>query len=286
MDDNQYRIVAGVDSSHASTTAVEWAARAAAARQGSLRLLHGFSPDQSSFAFGMDTDADAIRTSGERLLARLAAHVHATQDAVPVTTSQSDDYPAKALVRASLAADLVVLGAHGDSQLGLASVGQTAAQVASHASVPVTIVRGASGEQHPFGRITVGLDPSEDARRALDWAIEEAARSGAELLALHAWQPHDADDPHLRKSDWAAYARQVEERVQEWVEPQRRAHSDVKVQVQVERANPSRALTISSRSSDLVVVGARGSGGFEGLRLGRVSRDLLGHAACSLTIVR
>lgn len=285
MDDIQYRIVAGVDSSHASTTAVEWAARAAADRQGSLRLLHGFSPDQSSFGFGMDTDAAAIRTSGERLLARLAAHVHATQDALPVTTTQSDDYPAKALVRASLAADLVVLGAHGDSQLGLASVGQTATQVASHASVPVTIVRTA-GDQHPFGRITVGLDPSPDARRALDWAVDEAGRTGAEVLALHAWQPRDAEDPHLRKSDWAAYSRQVEERVQEWIEPQRRAHADVKVQVQVERGNPSKALTVSSRSSDLVVVGARGSGGFDGLRLGRVSRDLLGHAACPLTIVR
>ncbi|MBO1765629.1 universal stress protein [Allobranchiibius sp. GilTou38] len=284
MDDNQYRIVAGVDSSHASTTAVEWAARSAAARQGSLRLLHGFSPDQSGFAFGMDTDADAIRTSGERLLARLAAHVHAAHDTVALTTAQSDDYPAKALVRASLAADLVVLGAHGDSQLGLASVGQTATQVASHASVPVTIVRGAPDD--PFGRITVGLDPSEDARRALAWAVDEAGRTGAEVLAVHAWQPQDADDPHLRKADWAAYSRQVEDRVQEWIEPQRRAHADVKVQVQVDRANPSKVLTMCSRSSDLVVVGARGSGGFEGLRLGRVSRDLLGHAACSLTIVR
>ena len=286
MDDNQYRIVGGVDSSHASTTAVEWAARAAAARQGSLRLLHGFSPDQSSFAFGMETDADAIRTSGERLLARLAAHVRATHDDVPVTTAQSDDYPAKALVRASLAADLVVLGAHGDSQLGLASVGQTATQVASHASAPVTIVRSAPGDQHPFGRITVGLDPSEDARKALAWAVDEAGRTGAEVLAVHAWQPQDADDPHLRRSNWASYSQRVEERVQEWIEPQRRAHSEVKVQVQVERGNPSKVLTMNSRSSDLVVVGARGSGGFDGLRLGRVSRDLLGHAGCSLTIVR
>ena len=286
MDENQYRIVVGVDSSHASMMAVEWAARAAASRSGSLRLLHGFSPDQSSFAFGMDTDAQSIRKTGELMLERTAAHVHATDAALPVTTVQSDDYPAKALVRASLAADLIVLGAQGDSHLGLAPVGQTAAQVASHASAPVTIVRGTTGAQHPFGRITVGLDPSDDARKALEWAVREAADTGAEVLAVHAWQPHDAEDPHLRRSDWAAYARRVEDRVQEWVEPQRRAHADVKVQVQVERANPSRTLTVSSRSSDLVVVGARGAGGFDGLRLGRVSRDLLGHASCALTIVR
>lgn len=286
MQSTQSEIIVGVDSTGALTAAVDWATRAAAARKGKVRVVHGFSPDQPGFAFGMGLDAATIRTSRERMLARVAAHARAVDPTVPVATTQSDDYPAKLLVRASRAADLVVLGAQGDSHLGFSSVGQTAAQVASHAESPVVIVRSGSGEQQPFGLITVGVDLSQDAKSALAWAFDEAERVGCTLSVVHAWQPRDSQDPHLRKSAWADYARSCEERVRGFIDQQQDSHSDVKVTIEVTRGNPTRLLAERSEASDLLVVGARGSGGFEGLRLGQVARDLLAHAHCTLAITR
>ena len=41
----------------------------------------------------------------------------------------------------------------------------------------------------PGRRYVVGVDGSEGSRAALRWAAAEAARDGAELEVVHAWQP-------------------------------------------------------------------------------------------------
>lgn len=278
-------IVVGVDSTGASAAAVDWATRAAAGRGAKLRILHGFSPDQPGFAFGMDADSTAIRTVRQHMLERVTAHVHAVDAGVQVETVQSDNYPAKLLVRASAGAALLVLGAQGDSHLGFSSIGQTAAQVASHSAAPVVVVRGGSVKP-VHDKITVGLHMADDVPSPLGWAFDEAHRTGSALVVVHAWQPRDSDDPHLRKSDWADYADGCEQRIRSWIESERAAHADVQVSVQITRGNPSRVLAEHSASTDLMVVGARGSGGFEGLRLGQVARDLLSHSKCTLVITR
>jgi nucleotide-binding universal stress UspA family protein len=41
-------------------------------------------------------------------------------------------------------------------------------------------------------KIVVGIDGSETAQRALEWAATEAELRGAALVVVHAWQAHNA----------------------------------------------------------------------------------------------
>ncbi len=138
--------------------------------------------------------------------------------------------------------------------------------------------------------ITVGIDGSKYAHYALEWALHEAALRNAPLTVLAVnpvmvsmWtgQPvhFPADDEVLAKVRKAA-----EEAVAE-ATAKLGDERPPAVTVTAVSGLVVRELLAASQAADMVVLGSRGSGGFDPLRLGSVSSQVTHHAQCPVVIV-
>jgi nucleotide-binding universal stress UspA family protein len=135
-------------------------------------------------------------------------------------------------------------------------------------------------------RIIVGVDESDGAAAALRWAAREGTLRSVPVVAVLAWgwldQHHAAPAPfdpnyddHEARAALDAIVRGV------LGEAGLRA---VRRKVICDLAAP--ALIGAVARDDLLVVGARGLGGFRELFLGSVSQQCLHHAPCAVTVVR
>lgn len=133
-------------------------------------------------------------------------------------------------------------------------------------------------------RIVVGVDGSAGAKEALRWAIEETGRHEALLTAVMAWSyldQHHADRSEAFDSSYGEeQARDALRARVDALAPSRPIEQHVVCDL------PARALIEAGSGADLLVVGARGMGGFKGLLLGSVSERILEHAPCPVAVVR
>ena len=137
-------------------------------------------------------------------------------------------------------------------------------------------------------RIVIGIDGSDESRNALKWALDEARLRRASIEVVYAWQPPYAggypfamppyDDAGLDKDAHALVEHMLGQAdTTNLVEP---------VQTTVVCGSASAALLERAEDATLLVVGARGRGGFSRLMLGSVSSQLVHHAPCAVVVVR
>ncbi|MEW2166049.1 universal stress protein [Streptomyces sp. NPDC007084] len=119
-------------------------------------------------------------------------------------------------------------------------------------------------------QVTVGVDGSLTAVRALDRAAEEAVLRGATLAIVYAVPDVDIAGPVL-----ASAVLRVGRRC-----------PDLAVTALAVAGNPVRALERHARHAELTVVGARALGPLAGLLLGSVSRRLAARIRGPLLVVR
>ncbi|MEU9055988.1 universal stress protein [Streptomyces sp. NPDC048384] len=285
-------VVVGVDGSPSSMAAVEIAAREAGLHGVGLRLVHAFGwpaahiphggrPFEPHSA-GMRELIDGTLTKAEQRAHELAPHVEITRDVVvgePVTVLEIE----------SRTASLAVVGSRGHNRFGALLLGSTAGHMAAHAACPVLVVR---GRPDPDGAVLLAVDGSPAARGAVEFAFAVAAAHGTDLVALHAWSVRSeraydspADPPFVTYDE--GRLRDEEERVlAEALGGLRERYPDVAVRRRLVRGRIRHTLVEASADAGLVVVGARGRGGFAGLLLGSVSQALLHHAQCPVAVVR
>jgi nucleotide-binding universal stress UspA family protein len=133
--------------------------------------------------------------------------------------------------------------------------------------------------------IVVGIDGSEGGTIALRWAVEEGRLRSWPVTAVLAWdylaQPSlDAEahfDPEFDQSKAEAY---LDAHLTQLLGD---GASAVQRRVVNDKAAP--ALLEAAADAELLVVGARGLGGFKGLLLGSVSRACIEHAPCPVAVI-
>ncbi|MEV7007505.1 universal stress protein [Streptosporangium sp. NPDC051022] len=134
--------------------------------------------------------------------------------------------------------------------------------------------------------VVVGVDGSASSLEAVAWAAKEAALRNAPLHLVHAALRWAYDVPLVpQPAHWGpaaeAACRQLLRQATE------RAHavaSAVRVTAEIVDGAPAEAIAAVAETAQLVVVGSRGRGGFAGLLLGSVSRDLAARPPCPVVV--
>ncbi|AZM49960.1 universal stress protein UspA [Streptomyces sp. WAC 06738] len=287
-------VLVGVDGSAEGLAAVAVAAREARLRGTALRVVHAFFwpmmrvPLEPS---SMGPPEGGLRNQAEQVVAEAVRHAREAEPDVEAEGAVVTGDTLPVMAEESRGAALAVVGSRGLGAFAGLLLGSTAVHLAAHGHCPVLVVRGEGGPARE-GPVVAGVDGSRSGDAAIEFAFAEASMRGTGLVAVHAWSPWRAEAP--RPQDPAApYASGPgdlavnEERVlAESLAGRQERCPDVSVDRRVLRGGPREALIEASREASLVVVGARGRGGFTGMLLGSVSQALLHHADCPVAVVR
>lgn len=284
-------VIAGVDGSPAGMAAAEAAAEEARLREVPLRLVHAYhwpTAPVGGARLVYEPDVDAMRNMAERFMADAASRARSVAPDIDVTTDLLWGEALKVLVRLSHKATLIVVGSRGLGSFTGLLVGSVALHLVAHTHCPVEVVR---GRPRPSGDVLLGVDGSPAAQPSVDFAFDEAALRGCGVTAVHAWSEWTtpAQPPPDRSMPYAYEAGMLrddgERLLAESLAGSGERQPDVPVERRTVRGRPRETLIEGSKHARLLVVGARGRGGFAGLLLGSVSQAALHHADCPVAVV-
>lgn len=139
------------------------------------------------------------------------------------------------------------------------------------------------------GGIVVGHDGSKSAQEALIWAGKLARRADVDLHVVRAWSITSAPQPSTWTPGYVPPLNNWEQAVLDELTRHVAAAGlppEARTTCHVVHRPAEQALMQAAEGASLVVMGARGRGGFAGLLLGSVSDKLVRHAPCPVTVVR
>jgi len=230
------------------------------------------------------------REEGRQTLLELGA----TMEGVEVADAQvpASNSPARELQRISEEDDvgLIVVGSTHRGPVGRVVPGAVGERLLSGSACPVAIapVGYAEHDGAELRRIGVAFDGSEEARRALDSAVDLARRSQADLRVITVHQPVSFGSEPLYSGPLpvSSVNEQLEadarERMTAAVDQFRAA---VNVEGDFVVGDAADALAQKSADADLLVTGSRGYGPLGAVLLGGTTHRLVPAAACPVLVV-
>jgi nucleotide-binding universal stress UspA family protein len=284
------KIILTTDGSHASENAIRWFCQWPIHDHPSYPVV----TVTDQLAFGMVPNEvrdeisrlEQIRCGGDfQRVVKIARGYGLDAFHVPLT-----GHPADRITRHAQDADagLVVVSAHGLSQLARALLGSTSETIATHAHCSVLVIRGADQKQFPpmhSIHVTLALDGTENASETLEQLLALGLPSNTKLslLTVVAHPPLlDQDiqyDPQLSKIS--------QSNLDHMAEQLRTRFPLVETHV-VEQVHVGQAIEtfLLHSQTDIVVVRDKGRSAISRFFLGSVSRFVLRHAPCSVLVLR
>ena len=138
--------------------------------------------------------------------------------------------------------------------------------------------------------ILVPIDFSADSEAALDWAMDLAKDSGAQIHLLHAHQPITVGASMYGVGIPLDYDQQLREaaskRLAEW--STRVSENGLKASSELVLTPPTDAITHAAKDlpADLIVIGTRGLSGLSHLLMGSVAERTVRLAHCPVVTVK
>jgi len=271
-------ILVGIDGSPAGWSALQWAAGEAELTGRQLLVAHV--GDVEPVAGTVDG-----RSYGRELLDEAVAAMAATHPRLLVETELVDGDATERLIELAERAGLVVLGRGRRGIPGLL-LGSVAFRVLAHAPKPTVVV--AAGERTCANQVVIGVSDSAGGSAALRFAFQEAARRGAELLAVRSWSERDwqlaagAGLPLSSPEAWESQERSV---LEQCLAPWRASFPSVAVRTGLTGVATELALEQAAENAAMLVLGCRRSDDSRLPRLGPIASWAAHHYRCPVVVV-
>jgi len=269
-------IVVGYDGSPSADQALRWAAWEALERRAALTVCVAWAPEYLAMLDEASAYDLAERKANE-ILAPGVAYARSVLGPGAVRPMLAGGSAVSVLCELSVTADMVVVGPRGQGGVTGLPLGSVAAEVAAYGRGAVVMIRGQwKIADHPPGPVVVGVDESSESRRVTEFAFSEAQLHKAPLLAVCAV----ADSPEILGG-----ARALEAEFSQAMTLREKEHPNLIVQRQIAQASPRTALLAAATGAQMLVVGCRGRGGIQGMKLGSVAQAMLQYAPCPVAVI-
>ena len=284
-------VIVGVDGSSVSRVAVDWAARDAALRGTTLRLVHILTPPAVMAFLEVPMPPGYLQWQEEEGRALLDTALKTVEEAagdsrIEVTTEMVAGPAVPVLADLSADAQMMVVGCRGRGAFARGLLGSISTGLVHHAKCPVAIIHDEDPLMpHPAqAPVVVGVDGSPSSDRAVAVAFEQASFRGVDLVAVHAWS--DSGVFEFPGVDWSQLQALGETTLSERLAGWQERYPDVLVRRVVVADRPAHQLLEQAESAQLLVVGSRGRGGFAGMLLGSVSTAVIHGAKMPVIVSR
>lgn len=283
-------IVVGVDWSEQSFATVQQILYLY--RPSELTLVHGVdlgvfeSPvvAQAANLQGYDDYRNALVDAGQQVLARAANMLPPDSDSIRKVNEIGS--PAEIILKTAEAvgADLIAVGARGQSRVAELVLGSVSHRVLMHATRPTLIVK---SDARPIQRVLVAVEGRADADRIREWLLVHPFVNPVELLVLSVVVPLRLSDPYnvVGFEAWEDHAKSYAEDLVKTVGSELMG-SRYSIGTRVVTGEVAAAVAEQAKDMDLVVVGSHGRKGLERFLLGSTSHAIVHHVQCPILVVR
>ena len=279
-------IVVGFDGSQPALEALRWAADEAEMRHWNVVLVQSWQePVLTDVAWvAVWDDLEESKRRVQEDLEALAAEFAAERPTISFSAQLVTGPAGRVLADPESGAAMVVVGARGLGGFSSLLLGSVSRKVAARAPSTVVVVRAPGNAE---GEIVVGVDGSDDSRKALAWAADAARLRGRPLRVVMAWSylmPEGPDGPEPFQPDYSAA--DASRALKNVVDEVLGEDPGVELVLEATCALAAKALIERSKDASLLVVGPRDRSMHSRIDLGSVTAQLLHHAPCPIAVVR